>query len=677
MFVFSNAYSQSNYYYKQGIESYNNNNFIEAADLMKLSISWSNFSDPLQAEMYYLYSQAVYHNSRLNYKTSIALLDTSIMRDNGYNKAYFLRGRIKNLEFGLIQDFKMTLNYSSNNRKKDLYLKSLSLYYTEGEQAAILFINDFLSIYEGADLRSIFPECNYSLAAIYSLAGSEQLALNHLDLALKDNYANLDFLALDFYNIRNEDGFIELMNKYNIHKNLYDIMSTEERIIKEIITKYVEVKINNWQKKGKFEKTADYQKRVSEEARNEKIQFYTQAAIDSVGSSNLKWEYVQNDYDADNESFMITFDGYNPIFIQVPISEAPKFDANFNNFEFNNFGFVLQDDYTVEIGHLEISDTDLGKKYIYDIQNNIPFSSKQFAFNFDQLEVQIDKVSSGSSPLTNNQTTQVINVGKSDVDTDIPVNSNKNKNTYALIIGNEDYTKYQNSLHSESNVDFARRDARLFAEYAEKTLGIPKENITLLEDAISSQMNREIEKIAKLSKYSNGEATIIFYYAGHGFPDEITKEAYIMPVDISGADVKYGMKLNDLYAKLTENTTQKVIVILDACFSGGGRNQGLLAARSVKIKPKENPITGNLVVFSASSGEQSSLPYVSKQHGMFTYFLLKKLKQTNGDVSLEELSNYITREVQINAIKVNSKDQNPKVLVSPDIENLWMDWKLY
>jgi uncharacterized caspase-like protein len=149
-----------------------------------------------------------------------------------------------------------------------------------------------------------------------------------------------------------------------------------------------------------------------------------------------------------------------------------------------------------------------------------------------------------------------------------------------------------------------------------------------------------------------------------------------MPVDVSGADVKHGIELSSLYKTLTKYPSKKVIVLLDACFSGGGRNQGLLAARGVRIKPKQNTVSGSLVVLTSSTGNQSSLPYNNKQHGMFTYFILKKLKETGGDVSMEELSNYLSKEVSISSLKINSKKQNPTTLISPDAESLWMDWKL-
>jgi hypothetical protein len=93
------------------------------------------------------------------------------------------------------------------------------------------------------------------------------------------------------------------------------------------------------------------------------------------------------------------------------------------------------------------------------------------------------------------------------------------------------------------------------------------------------------------------------------------------------------------------------------------------------VKAKENLILGNLVVFTASSGEQSAMPYEDEQHGMFTYYLLKKLQESKGDISYGELSDYITQNVSIESLRVNQKEQDPKVNVSSDVENVWQSWR--
>jgi hypothetical protein len=264
----------------------------------------------------------------------------------------------------------------------------------------------------------------------------------------------------------------------------------------------------------------------------------------------------------------------------------------------------------------------------------------------------------------------------SDVDINIPFTERKNDNKYALIIGNEDYSSYQTGLNNESNVDFAVNDARIFKEYAKATLGIPEENIIYLENAKAVEMSRAIKTLATVIKNTNGKGDILFYYAGHGFPNELDNEPYLIPVDVSGSDLQFAVKLKDLYAQLSEFPSQKVTIFLDACFSGGSRNQGLLAARGVKIKPKENILKGNLIVFSASSGEQSSLAYKDKSHGMFTYYLLKKIQETNGNITYKELSDYLTEQVSIKSALINQKEQNPQTLISISNRDIWGSWKI-
>ena len=262
----------------------------------------------------------------------------------------------------------------------------------------------------------------------------------------------------------------------------------------------------------------------------------------------------------------------------------------------------------------------------------------------------------------------------SDVDRDIPLNKISNSNTYALIVGNEDYSSYQNDLSSEVNVDFAEHDARVFRDYVISTLGVPEKNISLLINGTSGQMNQYLAKLNLIAKNSKGEAMIIFYYAGHGLPEEVTKEPYLIPVDVSAKDMSLAIKLNDVFYKLTEYPNKRVTIFLDACFSGGARNQGLLAARAVKIRPNEQQLNGNLVVFTASSGEESSLPYKEKYHGMFTYFLLKKLQESKGKTTYRELSTYIKEKVALESILINSKEQNTQTNVSPGAATIWGTW---
>lgn len=288
-----------------------------------------------------------------------------------------------------------------------------------------------------------------------------------------------------------------------------------------------------------------------------------------------------------------------------------------------------------------------------------------------------------NQPLTSHQTIEVaaqvtqsiVDVQlHSDVDKNIPQTEKINPHCYALIIGNYDYHSYQNGLNSEQDVPFAAEDATMFKEYCEKTLGVEAKNISFLSNATAAKMNQEIDFITRLAA-NDPQAEIVFYYAGHGFPDELTKTSYLIPVDVNVTNLSSAIALYDLYQKLSATQAQKITVFLDACFSGGGRDMGLLASRGIKVTPQKDKLSGNIVVFSATTADQVALPYSDKKHGMFTYFLLKKLQESRGDCSYGELFDYLNSNVVESSLRVNRKDQAPEVNTSLQVQEAWKDWR--
>jgi hypothetical protein len=59
---------------------------------------------------------------------------------------------------------------------------------------------------------------------------------------------------------------------------------------------------------------------------------------------------------------------------------------------------------------------------------------------------------------------------------------------------------------------------------------------------------------------------------------------------------------------------------------------------------------------------------------MFTYYLLKKLQETRGDVTYLELSQSLNEKVSIESLLINSKEQNPVVNTSQDVAGKWKLW---
>ena len=257
---------------------------------------------------------------------------------------------------------------------------------------------------------------------------------------------------------------------------------------------------------------------------------------------------------------------------------------------------------------------------------------------------------------------------KSDVDINIPTGKLSRLNTFALIIANENYMEV-------AKVPNAINDGKVFAEYCKKTLGLPESNVRLVTDATLNKMKRQLNWVCQLIEAYNDDANIIVYYAGHGIPNESDFSSYLLPVDGYGTDVTTGYSLDEIYALLTKKKAKSVAVFLDACFSGTNRDGNMLAsARGVAIKARQENPKGKMVVFSAAQGDETAYPYEAKGHGMFTYYLLKKLKETKGDVTFGELVDFVTSEVKKQSVVTNGKMQTP--LASPSVKaSDWRAWK--
>ena len=354
-------------------------------------------------------------------------------------------------------------------------------------------------------------------------------------------------------------------------------------------------------------------------------------------------------------------------------------NANVFNTSTNTFKFItLEPNETKEL----LFEFVTNKNYT---ANNIPITIhvqeyfKQFAEDKNVVATLAESVGTSVSVVANNQNNATTTITPaslfSDVDKNIPTIAIKNPHKYALIIGNEDYSSRQVNVQKESNVPFAINDAKTFKDYCINTLGVEEENVFLLFNATAGEMASKIELVTEIVKRLGNKAELIVYYAGHGYPDEKTKAPYLIPVDVPITNLNTAIKLNDVYQKLSKTNAQKITIFLDACFTGGGREEGLITgARGVKIVPNEDALTGNLVVFSATTNDQSALPYKEKQHGIFTYYLLKALQINNGKIQLSELEKYVKEQVSIQSLKVNNKAQDPTIKLSETVKQQYLNW---
>lgn len=535
-------------------------------------------------------------------------------------------------------------------------------------------------------------------------------------------------------NIRIPDLSLADLNKqmqtweeyYYSHRKVLPTYKNENDLKKSIQTE-----VEKWQKKGEFESTSAWKTRVNDNSREEFIRITThnylakyereQQQITQEQNSlardyerykedllnkfyqqktaSAKNEFASSDfelmpYDADHETFMIHSNKYGDILLPVPVSEAPSFKQNWNTIKYRiKPEFVPNGD---EVALTKLVFTNNYKDFVYDSHTKANYAITDVKYNFAPIEIadinvsnfQIDGISTipsrvsstvvgkTSSDVLMAQNAQVerVNIAaseKSNVDTAIPQNKTDNNTpTFAIIIANENY-------HSVSNVPYASKDGEVFEKYLTQAVGLPKDHVKIYKNASFGNMAAALKHIENLSEAFGNDLKLIFYYAGHGMPNEKTKNPMLIPVDGDAAIPETCYELDKVITTLGSLNANSVVVMLDACFSGTERGDGMLmAARGIRIKSNQSEPIGNMVILSAAQGDETAYPFDTEQHGLFTYFLLKKLQENKGDVTLGELSDYITEQVKRQSVVSNGKLQTPTVSVSPTILTSWRNHKL-
>lgn len=446
--------------------------------------------------------------------------------------------------------------------------------------------------------------------------------------------------------------------------------------IRERATTYIENKINVWQQKGRYEKLEDYQRRVTIHTRQQKITELTDTFFGQIGEpifiKDIKLSTL--DYDSESEVFKISLTYFNPMYVPVPIDEAPVFEDNFSKLTFTDIKYNLTSEDKLEIYQATITNSANNKTYFYDASIPVVFNSIVVVNNFDPVNI----VPAPTNDPTIDDNTQVV-VGQSDVDVNIPQVGAVNNNRYALIIGNSHYIE-----HGSDMVDilFPINDASIFKQYCVNVLGVPDNtnHIYYIEDANATYIKLYIDNFAKLIKSKPDGSEFYIYYSGHGTQND-QGESYIVPVGVKSDYIEtFGIKLSDFYAQISPDENKKVFVFIDACFSGGGKSGQLLvnAKTGLYRPPNTNSVGSNLVVFAASSEKEISQEYIDKQHGLFTYYLLKTLQNTKGDLTYGELFEQISNEVNTTTLNPQNgfKAQTPNVNINPAIQNVWKTWRV-
>lgn len=237
-------------------------------------------------------------------------------------------------------------------------------------------------------------------------------------------------------------------------------------------------------------------------------------------------------------------------------------------------------------------------------------------------------------------------------------------NDLAVVVGIDGYKDLPNA-------EFAERDADAVAAHLE-ALGVPKRHIVSLkgENATRTGLTKYLEEW--LPRNAKRDSTVYFYFSGHGAPDTRTGKAYLVPWDGDASFLKStALPLEALHDSLAKLPAKRVIVALDACFSGaGGRSVLAKGARPLvtKVDLGAKPVE-NMTTLTAASADQITATLDSEGHGLFTYYLLEGLNgaaaDAAGKITATGLFGYLRPKVQDEA-RLQNREQTPSLFFVTD-----------
>jgi caspase domain-containing protein/glucodextranase-like protein len=213
---------------------------------------------------------------------------------------------------------------------------------------------------------------------------------------------------------------------------------------------------------------------------------------------------------------------------------------------------------------------------------------------------------------------------------------------------------------------FPVRDAEAVAEVLIERAGFKKDNVLLITDRTERKPTLRNLKWAFgtfLARSAKKDDLVLIYFAGHGAPEIDPRgiesdgfAKYLVPSDADPNDLyATGLPMDELQTIFDRIEAERIIVFLDACYSGaaGGRTFASKRTRAAKVDDifleRLTRSSGRAIITAARASEVSvELPELG--HGVFTHYLIQGLRGTadldrDGIISLQELYQYLEQEV--------------------------------
>jgi Caspase domain len=154
--------------------------------------------------------------------------------------------------------------------------------------------------------------------------------------------------------------------------------------------------------------------------------------------------------------------------------------------------------------------------------------------------------------------------------------------------------------------------------------------------------------------------TVLFYYSGHGVPDN-DQDVFLATSDIDpNVPSKRGINFNELAKIIRDCVSTSIVAILDCCYSGSAMiskghedDAARLGSSTINRQSEMVAIKGEgKCILAASQARGEAYALEEHNHSVFTYYLLKALKgevaeaiDNDGCVTVDSLSRSVYKTI--------------------------------
>ena len=221
------------------------------------------------------------------------------------------------------------------------------------------------------------------------------------------------------------------------------------------------------------------------------------------------------------------------------------------------------------------------------------------------------------------------------------------KRIFALSVGIGKYTEL-------ANLNCPPNDAKDFVAVLQS--GSNETHVKLIIDKTATKSSI-INELKWLSNNAGPDDTAILYFSGHGGRQSTSADdqAFLCPVNASPLNREQTcITSQELNHELSAINSERLIVLLDTCYSGGmrdARRRNTFISAGLGKDDVNSIVDGSgRVILAASRPDQPAWELHGMRNGLFTNYVLRALRgeaaRTDGSIWVTDLFGYVSRGVR-------------------------------